>query len=636
MFEINDLQGDYLELDSNFKITFANENKIILGPNGVGKSTIYKSIIAKHPDYEHIDYEELKNNFIKNKNKLYIGAQISELENKIREKQSIIDSINIKDSFKVFNVTSQATAKSIMDELKDAYTNFEKDIINFDDTNLEIIKNINNGDNQFFITNFKSLKEITNIESELSTLKDAYLKNVYDQLELILTDEDFECPICGTKKETSIKQIIKVQSSKLSTIKNELVKKYQKENKEQSPEMIISGLQNFVKSIKEHNITENNIINYYIAGGDIKKSQQILGEKKKIDKLNLEITSLEKKKISFYNSLKIIEKSIKNVFKTKFSVNETKILFNDQNKSVEITLPRNVDTYSTGEINLMVFTITINNFIASDKQILVVDDPLSSYDISNQYRIMFDLVDVTNMGKHIMILTHNIDCINIANTQYRGVFKYQYIEKINNKLYLNNVNIDENDSLMNIENLLKFCDTHTINGKYFELLIDREDFLNDPCNQIFHYDESYTITYKGESLSNEYLVSLIENFKEDTLVPNSFENSSILKILYMTALRVWIEKQFYLDTNGDTNLQNKLFTQKIDYMFPRNGANVWSGSSEIDRKYLMSKKTMINQHNHYKSQILPFNYAINISLDELTREILEIKQAFNSTTTIHS
>ena len=63
-------------------------------------------------------------------------------------------------------------------------------------------------------------------------------------------------------------------------------------------------------------------------------------------------------------------------------------------------------------------------------------------------------------------------------------------------------------------------------------------------------------------------------------------------------------------------------------MFPRNAQKRWNGSENVTRKYLMSKKTMINQHNHYKSQILPFNYALNITLDELKKEILDIKSHF--------
>ena len=38
---------------------------------------------------------------------------------------------------------------------------------------------------------------------------------------------------------------------------------------------------------------------------------------------------------------------------------------------------------------------------------------------------------------------------------------------------------------------------------------------------------------------------------------------------------------------------------------------------------------MLNKNEHYQSQIIPFNYALNISLDELVNEINEIKERFN-------
>ena len=44
----------------------------------------------------------------------------------------------------------------------------------------------------------------------------------------------------------------------------------------------------------------------------------------------------------------------------------------------------------------------------------------------------------------------------------------------------------------------------------------------------------------------------------------------------------------------------------------------------------MSKKVMLNQNEHYQSQIIPFNYALNISLDELVSEIKEIKERFET------
>ena len=69
-------------------------------------------------------------------------------------------------------------------------------------------------------------------------------------------------------------------------------------------------------------------------------------------------------------------------------------------------------------------------------------------------------------------------------------------------------------------------------------------------------------------------------------------------------------------------------SEKIDYMFPKNNNIRWNGNSKVTRKYLMSKKTMINQHDHYRSQILPFSYALNLSLDELKNEIIDIKDTF--------
>lgn len=42
----------------------------------------------------------------------------------------------------------------------------------------------------------------------------------------------------------------------------------------------------------------------------------------------------------------------------------------------------------------------------------------------------------------------------------------------------------------------------------------------------------------------------------------------------------------------------------------------------------MMKKVMLNQDSHYKSQIIPFNFAMNISLDDLIREIAEVKNIF--------
>ena len=628
MFTKQDFEGTYLNFDDEFAINENDGNLIILGSNGIGKSSIYKTLEKKHSEYDYIDYDGFKMNFIKNKNKLIIGAQIYELETKYKIKDQIISDLHIKDNFGTLNVNSQKTAKEIFPELKTSYANQENSIKEFSSDKIELIINVGFDKASFLISNFPDLLEINNIDNEINNLRDEFIKNIYTQLDKILDDTDKVCPICGCTCNKPIKEIISEKKKKLGTLQNKLLKKYQKLNSQLTPDEIITNIKIITDLIRKNNIEKKDIIDYFVCGGNIENANNIIEKKEQLKNILNEIHDLEIEKQQFYLSLTENEIPIKEVFKNKFGVNEEKIIFDNQNYNIEILLPRNVDTYSTGEINLMIFTFKMYQFIASNKNVLIVDDPLSSYDISNQYRIIFDLVEITVTGKKVIIFSHNIDCVNIANTQHRGIFKYKYMEKYNGKLYLKNINLNAADSVLNISNLLNYADSNSIDTKYLKLLIEGENDLNAPRNKIFHYDSSYSSEYEGYTLTNDYLVSLIDDLNEQTIINDTFEKNAINKILYMVAIRIWIEKKFYQNSPTDESLHNKTFGEKIDYMFPRNNNIRWNGNSKVTRKYLMSKKTMINQHDHYKSQILPFSYALNLSLDELKNEIIDIKDTF--------
>ena len=630
MFKKENFTDDFIKFDNGFEIDENLGNQIILGPNGIGKSTIYNTILKIHPEYEHIDYEQLKSDFLKNKNKLIIGAQVAELASKYEEKEKIINRLHIKDNFKSLNITTQKGAKSIFPELNTAFVNNEDGIITFKSDKVKIINSLKNTDNQFLIFNYANLLELGDIENELEHLKNEFIKSIYSNLEKILDEEDCKCPVCGKVNDKPIKQLIKEKNKELTLLKSELLRQYQHENYNLEPEKIIENIKKITECISNNNIMKEDIISYFICGGNEENMKEIDVIKPQLIKINSEIKELEKEKEQYYNSLRENEIAIKEIFKSKFNVSFDDVEFNDNEKYVEITLPRNVEKYSTGEVNLMVFTFTIYQFIASNKEILIVDDPLSSYDISNQYRIMFDLVQASSSGKKVIILTHNIDCINIANTRHRNIFKYRYIYKVGGILCVRDINLNESDSVLSISNLLAYVSTDENKDKYFKLLIEREDDLQAPENLVFHYDRSYSFEYENVNLTNEYFVSLIDNLDNNFVYNKSFEQNAIDKIFYMTAIRIWIEEKFYQNNPNDNSLNGKTFGEKIEYMFPKNGQTRWKGSSSVTRKYLMSKKTMINQHNHYKSQILPFNYALNITLDELKNEILDIKNHFNN------
>ena len=139
-------------------------------------------------------------------------------------------------------------------------------------------------------------------------------------------------------------------------------------------------------------------------------------------------------------------------------------------------------------------------------------------------------------------------------------------------------------------------------------------------HKLFHYDEEYTDELTG--LSNMDLYNLIENF--ETITTGSFELMSAKKILLLCSMRIWIEKKLTDNYNGKLN-GNQLFPKIKEYFKHKEN---WKKDLHIEQEDLTKRKVMLNQNNHYKSQIIPFQYALSISTDELIRDINETKNLF--------
>lgn len=626
MFSVNNHREiSHLYFDGGFSIDLGN-NRIIYGSNGVGKSSIYKNIRSRHTEYSFIDYDDLRQSIISQKKKLTIGAKINQIEDKKALIDSNIGELNLKNNFKDIGITSKTLATEIFQELASFYDSHEKSVLEFNESKIEIISSFDDKDN--LIKCFKHVDEFVRSENELLKIKDEYMSGIFSKLSLILEETSHVCPICDSTNDRAIVDIIREKQIALNNADQLLTKKYIELNASMSPSEINDKIINLKNFVVGNVIEKNDIASFIIAGGNVNNVETINSTKNSILNLKNEISLLEQERDLFYANLKEKEQIIKDIFKTEFKVSETSIVFDDNDKVISITLDRPVESYSTGEINLMVFIVSINEFIASDKVYLVIDDPLSSYDLKNQYKIVYETLSVLSPNKKVIIFTHNIDTINIINSQKRGLFTYQNIEKINETLFLNNININANDSVLNIENLYdRIANTNPFKI-YLKLLIEKDGLPgNDPLHKIFHYDSSFSIQYQGLNLTNDYLEQLIENFNDNTFINSDFENNSLLKIIYMSAIRVWIEKKFSEAHPNDANLTGKL-VEKINYLFPDAGTVIWNGNPLVNRKYLMSKKVMLNQHNHYKSQILPFHYAISLTLDEIKDEILDLKLKF--------
>ena len=353
----------------------------------------------------------------------------------------------------------------------------------------------------------------------------------------------------------------------------------------------------------------------------------IIENLKRIEEKNKEIENLQEKLKEYYNNIKKEEAEIKSYFENRFDIEELR--FDDAENKIVVIFKRNVDTYSEGEIHLIILLFKLYEFTINDSNILIIDDPLTSYDLINQYKTLFEIVNTASSEKKILIFTHNIEMINIVNSQNNGIFKYQYIEKYLGKLYLKNIDINSTGSILSLNNLLNLD-----NEKYLKLLIEREKEENDEYHKVFHYDNSYILQDdRFNGLTNEYFANLIDNFKTNTINDMSFQQNTFNKIIYMCAIRVWIEKKFYEVIKTNEKLMKKItgkqFSEKINILLPKDAESLLINEyPNVSRRFLMSKKVMLNQNEHYQSQIVPFNYALNISLDDLIYEIEEIKERF--------
>lgn len=91
-------------------------------------------------------------------------------------------------------------------------------------------------------------------------------------------------------------------------------------------------------------------------------------------------------------------------------------------------------------------------------------------------------------------------------------------------------------------------------------------------------------------------------------------------------MKIWIEKNLIDNYNGKLN-GNQLFTKIREYFKHKEN---WKNDLNIEQEDLTKRKVMLNQNNHYKSQMIPFQYALSIS----TEILMKLKNYLNKKDTI--
>ena len=618
------------KMDSSFEIPINDgKTKIIFGFNGIGKTSFTKCLRENNSDnLRFLDYESI---FDENKNEITISPlvkDISECSENIAnfKKQLNFGVLSKAQGYTKTNAKKGPSFMKAFETVSSAKSEVEiqctdKMYQEFLDRNKEISPKV-------LFELVKELDSVSTSSDELDKYNISKYKLFLNESKKYIDNSKNECPVCGTVFK-NIDELIDSKIKSLKESESRLVKLMDEKGYSHQP----ADIDKYIKLCNELKCDPKLLNDFVICGNDLSLHKSLIPLIAKKSTEEAKLTLLESQKIAKYMEIKNKEIQFKNDVSKYLKIPTTNIQFNDTNKEIKIILDREAIKYSTGERHILWFLIEIYSFIGSDSSTLIMDDPASSLDLINMYKIGFEIVKSKELsGKNLIIFTHSCDLINIINSQRKGCFDIYYIDELNGNLYCEKIDYTARP-FSNVANVIT---TERLSGrtpKIFESLKERESNVSSPENLVYHYDYVEHFSSVDASLSNYYLINLIDSFASIGRV--DFYTDCFEKIKYLLALRVWLEKKLYsLIHAADTTRQSDFISaytlqEKINIL--KNvgvyGSDLFAVNS-IEPESITSKKVMLNQNLHYYSQVQPFAYAMNISFDDLTREINELKAIF--------
>jgi len=288
---------------------------------------------------------------------------------------------------------------------------------------------------------------------------------------------------------------------------------------------------------------------------------------------------------------------------------------------------------------------------SSSTPIVVIDDPISSFDSIYKNKVIYAIVKMLKDKKKI-ILTHNTDLIRLLDGQFKNCFNLYLMNNTdgeeNGFIRLNN---NETKMLINLEELLKtfreeIC-KHVKDGKVF--LVAMIPFMRGYSNIVGNKDITEKLTqvmhgYKTESVNlvdaysklfgkqvkgipSEYKVCVLDILKMNIdgieIIDNKkypLLNRTLRHSFQYLKLRLMVEKALVEKYSIDTSKHQQL-GQIISAAFPDEN-DIYQMKSRVR---LTSKKTLLNEFNHFEGNLSIFQPAIDITDTMLKKEVNDIE-----------
>lgn len=707
--------SDYKKLIRNNEIDFSREGiSVIYGPNGTGKTSLVKVLSSEKGTkvkytYDGKEYtdgsqffvinDQNNRNIIQGETKDFLlGDDIKkefELQEYIANEYNRLctESISIlKSNYSVSSSSSKSIDcfsewTSIQNIIKDLMNNRTKGSKTGVDTYISELEK----HTQITIPDYEQAKldyiisdlsEKNPLVIEIETIdtsklaNNSHIKEIEENTEAIKILSRFgykdQCIVCDSngidsenllnKKSKNKEEIIKTLDAKTKKIVEKIIANISEKDPFRIKDIMLGAIETgnlsdvllLKESIKEYkNIFANKVIKELVQ---LYKNSDIKIKNEEYQKLINQKPDITEEDFLY------IEQIISNNMSKKLQI------IRDDKKNIKIVL-ENKDflginredlPLSSGEQNFLSLTFEFLKAKNSDKPIIILDDPISSFDSIYKNKISYAIVKILQNKKRV-ILTHNIDLLRLLDGQFKKCFRlFLFNNTENEENGFIALNSDERDMLINLDELLK-----TFREKIYEHIKDVELFLIS----LIPFMRGYSTIINDNNIK-ENLTQLMHGYKTNTvdiaecyiklfgnknnIIPNNYEvnvddilnktvdgkeivdkekypllNRTLIHSFTYLFLRLLIEKKLVLKYNIDTESKSgaRQLGQIISKAFPENSKN----SDDIkNRVFLTTKKTLLNEFNHFEGNMSIFQPAIDITDHMLGKEKTDILAFVNS------
>lgn len=707
--------SDYKKLIRNNEIDFSREGiSVIYGPNGTGKTSLVKVLSSEKGTkvkytYDGKEYtdgsqffvinDQNNRNIIQGETKDFLlGDDIKkefELQEYIANEYNRLCTESISMLKSNYSVSSSSSKSidcfsewiSIQNIIKDLMNNRTKGSKTGVDTYISELEK----HTQITIPDYEQAK-IDYIISDLSEknpliveietidtsklANNSHIKEIEENTEAIKILSRFsykdQCIVCDSnginsenllnEKSKNKEEIIKTLDAKTKKIVEKIIAKISEKDPFRIKDIMLGAIETgnlsdvllLKDSIKEYkNIFANKVIKELVQ---LYKSSDIKVKNEEYQKLINQKPDITEEDFLY------IEQIISNNMSKKLQI------IRDDKKNIKIVLEnkdflginREELPLSSGEQNFLSLTFELLKAKNSDKPIIILDDPISSFDSIYKNKIAYAIVKILQNKKRV-ILTHNVDLLRLLDGQFKKCFRlFLFNNTENEENGFIALNSDERDMLINLDELLK-----TFREKIYKHIKDVELFLIS----LIPFMRGYSTIINDNNIK-ENLTQLMHGYKTNTvdiaecyiklfgnknnIIPNNCEvnvddilnktvdgkeivdkekypllNRTLVHSFTYLFLRLLIEKKLVSKYNIDTESKSgaRQLGQIISKAFPENSKN----SDDIkNRVFLTTKKTLLNEFNHFEGNMSIFQPAIDITDHMLGKEKTDILAFVNS------